>query len=240
MSVGKDRTTITILLHGSGNRIQLQWHAKTFCLIEKLFSIFAVPRHLRMESEHDIKQIVKDVSEGSFSAFRLLFDMYYSKVYWFADNIIKNGLYADEIAQMVFVKLWNRRATLDPEKNFDSFLYIVSRHAVLDFIKLNRRSLEAQGLEAAADTPNPSGDSSYQTEYRILQKLIDKIVEAMPEQRRKIFIMSRYRLMDNDAIASELGISKRTVERHLNLALNALRKEIKTFAFLAVFISFFQ
>ena len=90
------------------------------------------------------------------------------------------------------------------------------------------------------DIPNPASDSSLKAEYKILQKLIDKIVEAMPEQRRKVFIMSRYRSMDNDAIASELGLSKRTVERHINLALNTLRNEMKTFAFLTVFISIFR
>ena len=190
--------------------------------------------------EHCLKQIVKDVSEGSYSAFKMLFDMYYSKVYWFADNIVKNGLYADEIAQIVFVSLWNKRAMLDPEKNFDSFLYVVSKHAVLDFIKLNRRSLEAKGLDFITNTPGFVTDTSFQTEYNILQKLIDEIVEVMPEQRRKVFIMSRYNCMDNDAIASNLGISKRTVERHLNMALNTLRKEMKTFAFLLVFISILQ
>lgn len=193
-----------------------------------------------MESDYDIKQIVKEVSEGSCSAFRQLFDMYYSKVYRFAENIVKNGLYADEIAQMVFVSLWNKRVKLDPERNFDSFLYVVSKHAVLDFIKLNRRFLEAKELEVMADAPSHSSDSSHQAEYRVLQKLIDGIVATMPEQRRKVFIMSRYRCMDNDSIASELGLSKRTVERHLNLALTTLRNEMKTFAFLAMFISTFQ
>ena len=52
---------------------------------------------------------------------------------------------------------------------------------------------------------------------------ITRIVQEMPEQRRKIFIMSRFELISNEQIASILGISKKTVENHLNLALKQLR-----------------
>ena len=47
----------------------------------------------------------------------------------------------------------------------------------------------------------------------------------MPEQRRKVFLMSRYRGLGNKEIAEQLGLSVRTVDRHINLALSSLRKE---------------
>ena len=58
-----------------------------------------------------------------------------------------------------------------------------------------------------------------------LDDRIRKFIAAMPEQRRKVFLLSRYRGMGNKAIAELMGLSVRTVDRHINLALTSLRKE---------------
>ena len=60
---------------------------------------------------------------------------------------------------------------------------------------------------------------------RELDGRIRMFIAAMPEQRRKVFIMSRYKGMGNKSIAETLGISVRTVDRHINIALTSLKKE---------------
>ena len=67
------------------------------------------------------------------------------------------------------------------------------------------------------------------------QLLIEMVVENMPEQRQTIYRMSREQHLKNEEIASRLGIQKKTVENHLNLAL----KDIKNELFLILFVSLF-
>ena len=77
-------------------------------------------------------------------------------------------------------------------------------------------------------------DESFEREYYSREKelFIRLVVCRMPEQRRRIFEMSRYAGMDNQAIADELKISKRTVENHLTLALKKLREALAVFSLL--------
>ena len=55
------------------------------------------------------------------------------------------------------------------------------------------------------------------------------IVETMPPQRRMIYRMSRNEGLSNTEIAENLQLSKKTVEKHLNLALRELRNVVLTF-----------
>lgn len=60
---------------------------------------------------------------------------------------------------------------------------------------------------------------------------IRRIVDNMPPRRREIFIRSRKYGMSNAEIAKSLGVSKKTVENHLNLALNQIRKVLVVLTF---------
>lgn len=56
-----------------------------------------------------------------------------------------------------------------------------------------------------------------------LQLLIDMVVNEMPPKRKMIYKLSRIEGLSNEQIAEKLGIQKKTVENHLNIALNELR-----------------
>lgn len=183
-----------------------------------------------------ITDLVRKVSEGDLGAFRVFFNIYYDKVCHFAEQIIGDPVLADEVAQTVFITLWKRRSVLDAHKNIDSFIYVVTKHAVLDFIKVNRKLISAERLEQIGELPSRYDEAAESVEYGQLCNIISGIVDSFPEQRKRVFMMSRYDGMSNTLIAEKLGISKRTVERHLNIALNTIRKELKSFSWLLMFL----
>jgi RNA polymerase sigma-70 factor, ECF subfamily len=62
-----------------------------------------------------------------------------------------------------------------------------------------------------------------------LKKRIHLAVEALPEQCRMVFKLSRYEQMKYQEIAEQLNISVKTVENHMGKALKLMRERLKDY-----------
>lgn len=172
------------------------------------------------------KDILLKLVEGDHQAFKIIFRTYYSKVRAFAYGFLKNTDDADELTQMIFIKIWDKRAMFQNIKNFDSYLFMLTKHTILNFIEAKHIIPFVEEVPPALlDNKTPYEDLI----ARDLQLLIDLTVSNMPYQRRLIYKMSREQGMSNSEIAEKLGIQKKTVENHLNLALKELRNVINLF-----------
>lgn len=164
-------------------------------------------------------------------AFEVIFKEYYSKVYAFAIGLVKEPDDADDITQLVFIKLWNYKQRLGMVRNLDAYLYQITRNTFLDFIekrKLKQHGFDLERLAEMSDTDSPLEELAANE----LKLLVDMVVANMPDQRKRIYKLSREQGMSNQEIAEALNISKKTVENHLNLALKELKKIIYLFLFI--------
>ena len=102
----------------------------------------------------------------------------------------------------------------------------MSRNQIYNFLK--HKSIESNYREKVIEEDSPSYEFDiYDQLYaKELQLLIKLTLDNMPEQRRKVFQMSRQKGMTNKEIADNLQLSIRTVERHIYLALQELKKNI--------------
>jgi len=126
---------------------------------------------------------------------------------------------AEELAEEIFVWLWQNHKSIDPERSFDSYLYTIAKNKALNFLK---RKYETKTL---IEMQSPSTFShSPEEEYIASEKalLIEMIVEKMPAQRKKIYQL-RQQGRSNEEIARELGTTKRNVESQVSLALKEVR-----------------
>jgi RNA polymerase sigma-70 factor (ECF subfamily) len=187
---------------------------------------------------HTEKELVKKLKDGDSFAFEVLFYKYRNKIKGFAQKIVPAQIDPEEIVQEVFVRVWLKKEAIDPEKDFQSYLFSIAKHLVLDHLKsaVNRKLyfvgehfqqdlLEEEGLEASM---------TEETEAK-LQKLINEI----PERRREIFRLSRFEGLSYKQIAERLNISENTVDSQIRNALAFLRKEFRKIVVLA-FLYFFQ
>ena len=174
-------------------------------------------------SKDDI-HYVRELALGSHAAFKVLFMKYFPVVKYFIANLIKSETVAEELAQDVFVKIWEQRIRLHVIKSFNSYICKMAKNMSLNY--LEHKYIEALYLEKY------QGETSFSIEEDYFAKELELFVELavknMPTKRKTIYEMSRKNGLSNDEIALKLGISKKTVENHLNIALNEIRKLIST------------
>lgn len=169
---------------------------------------------------------IQSLQQGSHKAFEEVFMAYFTKVKCYILQLIRSESEAEELAQDVFVRLWANHPSIQTDKSFDTYLFAMAHNAACNYLKhrLVRDNYEAKAVpDEFTVTPE---EILYAKEISLL---IEMTVNQMPEQRKRIFRMSRNEGYSNDDIAQELQITKKTVENQLSLALKELRKVISVF-----------
>lgn len=177
-------------------------------------------------------KVIKRLSDGDQSAFRAVFEHYYPRVSEFVRRIVKSESAAEDITQDIFIKIWERREIFGVEvQSFGKYIYVMSRNAAINALRRTGR-ITPLSNESFSKSDSTSIEESYYAQEKEL--IIRLAVCQMPEQRRRIFEMSRYMGMDNQTIATTLNLSKKTVENHLTLALKTLRSILAVWASLFI------
>lgn len=174
---------------------------------------------------------IQALQQGSHTAFEEVFVAYFAKVKHFILQLVRSESEAEELAQDVFVRLWTSHEAIRSDKSFDSYLFTMAHHAAYNYLKhqVVRENHQASAVPTEfATTPE---ELLYAKEISLL---IEMTVNQMPEQRGRIFHLSRTEGLTNEEIARELQITKKTVENQLSLALKELRAVIRLFLFFVV------
>jgi len=187
---------------------------------------------------HTEKELLEKLKEGDTFAFEVLFYKYRNKIKGFATRLVPTQIDPDEIVQEVFVKIWLKKEYIDPEKNFQSYLFSIAKNLVLDHLKsaVNRKLYFVEEhfqqdliTEEEAEVQFPTD-----TEERLLS-----LIQQIPERRREIFCLSRFDRLSYKQIAERLNITENTVDSQIRNSLTFLRKEFRKIVTL-FFLCFFQ
>lgn len=168
------------------------------------------------------------IDEESFEA---VFKTYFKALHAYASAILEESEAAEEIVQSVFLKLWEKRETLEINSSLKAYLYRAVYHDSLNHInhqKVKRKHWDHAHYEMTQGKPEQVGEQIKGQEnelYEAFQLAMDKL----PEKCRMVFNLSRFEELKYQEIADRLDISIKTVEAHMGKALKTLRVELAEF-----------
>ena len=170
----------------------------------------------------DDKKLIRGLKKGDYDSYLSLFRLYYGKFVNFVDCIIKDKDAAEDIVQDAFMKVYVNREKLQEDQSVENYLYVITKRLMLNYIRDNKKhkTMDSANFKDMVQDTWGVEDIVIAVDSRAR---IQNAVARMPRQRQKIYLLSREKGLSNKEIAEQLGLSVRTVDRHIALALAQIR-----------------
>jgi RNA polymerase sigma-70 factor (ECF subfamily) len=173
---------------------------------------------------HEDRFLLAGLKTGDEAVFRQLFDKFYRPLVVFANRLLSDPDLSRSVVQDVFVMMYDKRSEINIHTSLQSHLFQTVRNRCLNVLKHNKMKREHHQriFDSGSETEQPAET----LEYAELERCLDTVINALPDQCRKIFKLSRYEGVTNQEIADQLDLSKRTVETQISKALKRIREEL--------------
>lgn len=177
----------------------------------------------------DDKPLLERVNASDVEAFRLLFEKYQPLLFRYLLAGLRDIDAAHDIVQEVFLRVWSRRTSLQPQLSFPAYLLRIGGNLLRDRAKhLNVQSR----LEGYVPRPAPSAaeDPETASHNAMLQEKLAEVVRVkLPAKCREIFLLSRAEGLSNAEISALLHVSVKTVENQITRANKILRRHLRDY-----------
>jgi len=168
---------------------------------------------------------LQDSNERLYAA---LFDATYNALHRYAMFITRDSDAAADILQDVYLKLWRVRTTIDPERSLKALMYQMVRNYALNHERQKKRHA-AESIDADSPTVGFDNMDDERLDADKLQENLTLWIAEMPVRRREAFMLSRYERLSHEEIASLMDLAPKTVNNHIVLALQHLRKRLEIY-----------
>lgn len=154
-------------------------------------------------------------------SFELVFKEYYPQLILYAKSMVKSSELAEDIVQDFFTTLWNKKGKISIHSKIRSFMFQSIHNSCLNHISRKKINTEEVKEDMLHDIP-------HEELIEIIERntLINKAVNQLPEQRRRIFKLACYEGLKHKEIAETLDISPNTVKTQMARALSNLRENL--------------
>lgn len=167
------------------------------------------------------KHLVTQKQEEQFEA---IFRLYFVRLCIFASRYTHSLEESKEIVQEVFLNAWNKRDYLHFDDELHFYLFRAVKNSCLNQLQHQRVVSEYQSvLQLLYGRDEDDSSSFHSLELQELQATIKQALADLPDECRRIFLLSRDQGLKYAEIASQLAISVKTVETQMSRALSKLR-----------------
>ena len=176
--------------------------------------------------------LIERLNHDDRGAFNEIYKRYWKGLYLFAFNILKDEDACMDVCQDVFIWVWQHRGNLKIN-NIGSYLKTAVKYKISNCIRHGKvKESFLTKIENLGELEPAVND---QLEVKELRQMIEQFVQALPDRCKEVFQLSRFDEMSHREIAVKMGISEKTVENQITLALKKIKISL---ARLSVFLFF--
>lgn len=171
----------------------------------------------------------KKIRGGSEKAFKEIYSRYHIQMFYSAKKFVKSTGLAEDAVQDVFVKLWNKRHTLDETKSISGLLFTMLRNHLINMLRDKKN--EIVSLTDINRELLPSQNTTEEEMlYREYQEILQRGMNELSERKREIFVLRTMKGYSNTEVADLLNLNIRTVKTHYYLSSRFIRAYLKDHA----------
>jgi RNA polymerase sigma-70 factor (family 1) len=180
------------------------------------------------------EKILAALREGDESAFLKIYDEYWYKVFLVAYKRLGKKDIAEELTQDLFLKLWEKRKNLKPQK-LGSYLFVSIKHSVIDHIHSGLVANKYLNFYKAFAELSCTGTQDI-VEYDELSEAIEHGLSKLPIKTQEVFKLSRLDGWTPNKIAKHLNLAEKTVGYHLTKSLKFMRTYLREYLLMSLLI----
>jgi RNA polymerase sigma-70 factor (ECF subfamily) len=181
-----------------------------------------------MQNFKDDSEALIQLAEGNIFAYRHLFDHHFSDLCNFLLIYLHRRELSEEIALDIFTYVWEKREMLQIKATFKSFLFAAAKNKAITLYRKEHQKMFTQIENSELPISNET-DAQFLMENEELRLLIEKAIDKLPEKSRQIYQMAWDENLSYNEIATQLGLSPKTVENHIGIALRKLRESLRPY-----------
>ena len=191
--------------------------------------VYSQSRERQVSAELPDRDLAIRARGGEMVAFETLVTRKTTAVVSLARRIVGNTEDARDVAQMVFLRVWNEIHRYDEKYSFNTWLYRIATNLSIDFLRSSRSRERAHGatLHIVREREESSAsDATRNAEDAELARLFETVSSRLSEKQKAAFVLREMQDCETKEIAEILGCGESTVRNHLFNARRILRKEI--------------
>lgn len=164
--------------------------------------------------DYEEKELLIKLSNGDKYAFEMI---YYRYKYRLAGNLLrmlKSEELAEEVLQDLFLKIWDTRSAIDPEKSFKAYMFRIAENMVMDYYRKASRDqkIRERLMASARESYSHIEEHIFDKENQLL---LQSAIDLLPPQRKHVFTLCKLEGKSYKEVSEALGISHSTINDHL-------------------------
>ncbi|HEY3462022.1 MAG TPA: sigma-70 family RNA polymerase sigma factor [Gaiellaceae bacterium] len=154
-------------------------------------------------------ELLARVGERDRDAFELLYGRYVRPVFSLALRRLGDRGHAEDAVQEAFAAIWRSASTYRPERGAaGGWIYTVARNAIVDRLRRNGPTVDAELPELAAVEPGPA----QQAEASDVAWRVHRALEELQPREREVIELAYWSGMSQTEVAEYLGLPLGTVK----------------------------